>query len=77
MEAQGNNGCCEGGQTVYLNFFPKAYMIGICGTINTRGGVCRTLRAQYYKNGIANLFRDDGMACTAVMIIEDEQTVSV
>lgn len=33
----------------------------------------RTIKAQYYKNGIANLFRGGGYGATGVIEIEDEE----
>lgn len=34
------------------------------------GGVVRTIKAQYYKNSLANFIRQDGLGATAVMEIE-------
>lgn len=30
------------------------------------GGVSRTIKAQYWKNSLANFIHDDGLACTAL-----------
>lgn len=35
-----------------------------------RGGVVRTIKAQYYKNSLANFIRQDGLGATAVMEFE-------
>lgn len=35
-----------------------------------QGGVVRTIKAQYYKNSLANFIRQDGLGATAVMEIE-------
>lgn len=35
-----------------------------------KDGTCRTLKAQYYKNGMANFIRDDGLGATAVKVFE-------
>ena len=43
----------------------KVKAINIC-----RGGVVRTIKAQYYKNSLANFIRKDGLGATAVMEIE-------
>ena len=32
------------------------------------GGVCRTIKAQYYKNGLANFVRADGLGATCVLV---------
>lgn len=34
------------------------------------GGVVRTIKAQYYKNSLANFIRQDGLGATAVMEFE-------
>ena len=43
----------------------KIKAINIC-----RGGVVRTIKAQYYKNSLANFIREDGLGATAVMEFE-------
>ena len=43
----------------------KIKAINIC-----RGGVVRTIKAQYYKNSLANFIMQDGLGDTAVMEIE-------
>ena len=35
------------------------------------GGTARTIKAQYWKNGLANFIRQDGLAATAVMVYEE------
>lgn len=36
-------------------------------------GVCRTIKYQYFKNGLANFTRDGSFAATGVIeVIEDE-----
>ena len=35
-----------------------------------QGGVVRTIKAQYYKNSLANFIRQDGLGATAVMEFE-------
>ena len=38
-------------------------------------GTCRTLKAQYYKNGLSNLIVDTGSyACTGVIEIDESDT---
>ena len=34
------------------------------------GGVVRTIKAQYYKNSLANFIRQDGLGATAVIEME-------
>ena len=34
------------------------------------GGVVRTIKAQYYKNSLANFIRQDGLGATAVIEFE-------
>lgn len=34
------------------------------------GGSARTIKAQYYKNSLANFIRKDGLGATAVMEFE-------
>ena len=36
----------------------------------TEEGVVRTIKAQYYKNSLANFIRQDGLGATAVMEFE-------
>ena len=43
----------------------KIKAINIC-----RGGVVRTIKAQYYKNSLANFIRQDGLGATAVIEFE-------
>ena len=38
--------------------------------INICRGVVRTIKAQYYKNSLANFIRKDGLGATAVMEFE-------
>ena len=47
------------------NYDKKIKVINIC-----TGGVARTIKAQYYKNSLANFIRQDGLGATAVMEIE-------
>ena len=35
-----------------------------------QGGVVRTIKAQYYKNSLANFIRQDGLGATAVIEME-------
>ena len=35
-----------------------------------QGGVVRTIKAQYYKNSLANFIRQDGLGATAVIEFE-------
>ena len=35
-----------------------------------QGGVVRTIKAQYYKNSLANFIRKDGLGATAVIEME-------
>ena len=36
--------------------------------------LCRTIKAQYWKNGLSNIFHKDGtFGCTGVIVIEYEQ----
>jgi len=35
--------------------------------------LCRTIKAQYWKNSFANFVRQDGMGATAVLEIEYEE----
>ena len=44
----------------------KVKAINICRV----GGVVRTIKAQYYKNSLANFIRQDGLGATAVMEFE-------
>ena len=37
------------------------------------GGVCRTIKAQYQQSSLANFIRNDGLAATGVIEIEDEE----
>lgn len=39
-----------------------------------KGGVCRTIKAQYQQSSLANFIRDDGLAATGVIVIEDYET---
>lgn len=43
----------------------KVKAINIC-----MGGVVRTIKAQYYKNSLANFIRQDGLGATAVIEME-------
>ena len=43
----------------------KVKAINIC-----RGGVVRTIKAQHYKNSLANFIRKDGLGATAVIKFE-------
>ena len=38
-----------------------------------RGGVCRTIKAQYQQSSLANFIRDDGLAATGVIEIEEDE----
>lgn len=38
------------------------------------GGVSRTIKAQYYKNSVANFLHTDGLGATAVIEWNDESS---
>ena len=54
----------EGGGTLYHPIMKKKILIN-----PDSGGASRTIKANYYKSGIANFIRTDGRAANAVLII--------
>lgn len=42
-----------------------------------RGGIVRTIKANYYKVSLANLIRADALGATGIMEIYDDKTTEV
>ena len=42
-----------------------------------RGGIVRTIKANYYKVSLANLIRTDALGATGIMEIYDDKTTEV
>lgn len=62
----------------FAKYVRKTMRVRMCKTkvmpLNPyRGGVCRTIKAQYQQSSLANFIRDDGLAATGVIEIEDEE----
>ena len=62
----------EAGLTTTISVNKRKYerLSSMISPLTKIGGVVRTIKAQYYKNSLANFIRKDGLGATAVMEFE-------